>query len=1040
MPRIVLISSSFAVVLMMFWAYVLIAVPLIEPSADPHRGDQVSAAEWQRRRSEGGGRLRELEGLFPKGAWELENPKILESDRVKLLLQDYVNRGDGTVEIRPCTMIFTPDESASGQDQPERSAVVLQAPEGAILRFDQPLDPRRAKVGRLEGGQFLGEITIRSNGKLPDASDDLLIVTRDVDLTQERIATSHPVDFRLGPNYGRGREMQINLLAGESQANSEEPKRALQIRGVESFELRYLERLHLELAEEKPSLQKKPAAEDQRSVADAAVPVEITCRGPFRFNLARQVATFEDQVSVLRIHPVGPSDQLNCELLSIYFVERPNAAGGESQSQAAGGRQRGSGAWKNLRPQRIEAEGHPVVAYAPSQQIAARGERLEYDLQSGQVRLGGSGEVFLSQGPNEIHARELQYTPVPERLGKVVAEGPGWLRGQATGQTERQSEAHWNKRLQISPDQGNSQYQVISLTGGAAFSLVGMGELTAEEIHFWLRESPPEGNGSQPRLQPDRMLALSAARNRSASGVPGSGRDVKIRSSQLSATVGQLNVWFEPDPNRDGPAQNGSQLPIAHRRGGAESWRGAAGHIFKVTGPQKADPPAGEPARAGREYAGPSQDESHFEIVGDLLQAKVSLDPRKPQLSRLRVDGDVRLFETHGAGPDEQPLAVRGDRIEVVDVGGPRSAVTVTGGPAHFEGRGLALTGSNINLDRGSNRLWVDGPGRMELLLENDLEGRPLADAEPVEVEWQDGMTFDGHTVQFLESFAAVSGHRHLRTETLEVSFTQRIDFSSLTRSQTQLKPRQILCRGGVSMENRSFDKRGLLSVERTKVSDLVINLLSGALTAGGPGEVTTVRRGSPDRLAARGPGRLASGQVAAAAGSNGDRLTYLGVCCQGSITGNVHDDRQMTFHDQVQTTYGPVDAWESRLDAEDPDFFEHDGVLLSCRQLTVSEITMPIEYRRTVEMVALGNARAEGRTFTATACRMAYTEAKDLLTLEGDGRTDAELFRQEYVGGPTSRAAARKIRYCPSSNTLNVSDARSLELNLAPAGKSGSP
>ena len=52
------------------------------------------------------------------------------------------------------------------------------------------------------------------------------------------------------------------------------------------------------------------------------------------------------------------------------------------------------------------------------------------------------------------------------------------------------------------------------------------------------------------------------------------------------------------------------------------------------------------------------------------------------------------------------------------------------------------------------------------------------------------------------------------------------------------------------------------------------------------------------------------------------------------------------------------------------------------------------------------------------------------LSVLEGDGRTDAQLFRQQRPGGPTSDAAAQKIMYWPSTNRVAIDDWRYLDLS----------
>ena len=106
---------------------------------------------------------------------------------------------------------------------------------------------------------------------------------------------------------------------------------------------------------------------------------------------------------------------------------------------------------------------------------------------------------------------------------------------------------------------------------------------------------------------------------------------------------------------------------------------------------------------------------------------------------------------------------------------------------------------------------------------------------------------------------------------------------------------------------------------------------------------------------------------------------------------------------------------------------------MLSSNTLAVDDMAPPNSNTRAIELNAAGNAVMEGGIFTARADRMSYAEIKDLLVLVGDGRTDAELFRQVMVGGGTSRAAAQKIWYQPKSNRVLVDGAHSLEFNQRP-------
>ncbi len=246
MSRITRISGSLAIVLVAYWAYALTAVPLIEPPAPKQSiasgGAQKPAPTVDDMQRD------EIKPLFRRGDWELdpEKTKVLESDRAMLLFQRYSPLGGDKVEITPCTIVFLSDGAAENAAQRIRQSIVLQAPR-AVLHFDRDLDqqPREAK---LLDGQLDGKILIRSDWKRPGPEDDLLIVTSNVQLDQQRIFTPERVRFNWGPHFGSGQGMEIKLLPGKSGTTG------LDVAGIASFELRHLERLHLELGPEGQSL------------------------------------------------------------------------------------------------------------------------------------------------------------------------------------------------------------------------------------------------------------------------------------------------------------------------------------------------------------------------------------------------------------------------------------------------------------------------------------------------------------------------------------------------------------------------------------------------------------------------------------------------------------------------------------------------------------------------------------------------------------------------------------------------------------------
>ncbi len=1026
MARITRTAASFLAVLAAYWLYAAVAVPLIEPTASRHPEAESSAGRQRSAAERIDPRIAALAGLFPPDSWALKNPKILESDQFQLLMQDYRNLGDGRLELRPCAMILIPEGPAESEEQRLRRAIVLEAPEGAVLEFDRPFDLRRADVGEIVGGQLQGRITIRSRGESDSPEDELLVVTRDVTMTRNEVVTPHAVDFRFGPHYGRGRDLRIKLAEGDSAGTHPTPS----VAGIELFELRHVERLYLQLGQAAPERiarrGNRPAAGDADGDGGAAgLPVEITCEGPFRFDIPGKVASFEQQVRVLRLNPEGRDDRLDCDRLAIYFVERdrPAETTYRGTTRLVPTSQREDRPSLDLVPQRIEATGDPVTVSAPNQGVVARGRLLRYDLTNGRIVLEHDREAMLRQRANEIRARRLVYQPdASGELAQMAAEGPGWLRGYTADQPDDPLEVSWQKEARVAPDEAG---QVVTVDGSAWLRFRGVGQLEAETVQFRFEQLPPSPGQEEPRLRPHRMDAS---------------RDVRIRSPQLDGSVDELTVVFgELAPGAGSNRQPGAQAsqprqrvprdggppmelkPVVFREpgGAAPSGSGPLHAAAALPGPDAGPEPAPVPGVA-----------QQFEVSGKTLHARILLGEQATQVAEVYIEGDARFAETQTSLPGERPVLVRGDRIHVVDADTDGAAVTIAGGPAQFEGRGMAIEANHIHVNRGTNRLLIDGAGTMTLPLDRDLEGRPLPSATRLAITWRHRMAFDGRTARFEDTVVARTPQQALNTELLEVQFQQPVRFAEADVGEPP-QAEQVFCRGGALMESYGTDGRHTTAHERMQARDLNVNLLSGDLTAGGPGWLVSVRQAAADGPLA-GAGAM---PMAGAASDDEAPFRQLYIRFQGGITGNIHR-RELTFHDEVRTIYTPADSLQAAVPPDDPQLLGPRGLVMNCNRLSVRQVLRPDGSQQTAEFEAAGNTIVESAVYTARAIRMTYSEAKDLLVLEGDGRSDAQLFRQQQIGGPMAHAAAQRILFWPGSNRLKVDGARSLELSHFQPGR----
>jgi len=1059
LARIKRTAATFAIVLVAFSAYRLLAVPLIEPKVEKKRLASVPQQEREDIKQKQQDRLGGYARFFPPGSWELKDPMVLESDTSKLLLKEYTTLPDGRLQITPCTVIGFPDGDAEDPAS-NRRVIVAQIPQGGVLQFDSPVDLNRGKIGKLVGAVFSGPVTIRSAATRPDGSDSLYVATRDVQLIDNLVTTDKEVDFQYGPSTGHGRAMRMQLLAAAGPSGK---RGAVDFGGVQSIQLTYDVTMHIVPGtsgmmpgDNRPTGMLPGRAVAGRSPNSPAgrgpqPPLDIRCQGPFEFDMQSYVATFHDAVTVLRPNPAGTGqdDQLrNCDTLIVGFAPRETAApkSDTSKSQASDTTKAPprTGGVPPLETRWMKALGNPVTVDAPSNALLARGQRLAYDVQTGRIELQSDGEALLHWHSDEARARSLMYEPGPGGawLGLAESKGPGWMNVAVGDDVSRRFEARWTNELKMRPQDDN---HVISLIGDASASFTGRGEISAPEIHLWLHETVPppqdpatrqsiEAAGRRPRIRPVKMLANGG---------------VHIESPQLGGTIKRLETWFRE-----------SQPGIAH------SSQPNSRNAFS----QPQSPTDGQPR--------------HYEIRrGDLLQAWFIEGPVAPRgrgasgvnenltLDNVVLDGNVWFAETPHAGGDK-PLEILGDKLQVDHATAANTAMLVVGNPAQVSAQGMTLFGPSVQMDRAANRLWIDGAGKMTIDPNRQPQNSQAAPhSQPPQlsdftttnaattVTWQQSMQFDGRTARFERDVVADQTEpdrtRTIHAPTMEATLHDRVDFGAarLERGQPSQQPvvELLTCRGDVLLENRQTQGGGVIAFDRMNVRDLTVNRLTGELTGQGPGHLTgwhfgtsadlglqTAGPASPATnvrpVAARGPAADSRPSTAnSSARSDQKQINFIGVQFQQGITGNVlPQHQQLIFHDQVRTIVGPVPTWDAQLDPDAVGGVPPGGTSINSDQLTVSQVdllsspqrTAESSAQRAAELDAEGNVEVEGQQlqgdlFMAQAHHLTYSQAKDLLILTGDGLSPAKLDQRRTPTSPPYQTAAPKIEFWRSQRRV---------------------
>ena len=994
------IIGSFCLMLGIYGFYSVAIVPFIEPAA-PVRPDfdempqnldaGFNVVEMQRD---------SLKPWFAPGDWELRSAKVFESPRAKLVLNKYERRPDGRLSITPCTIVFLSTAEAATEEERNRKAVILKAPE-LILSFDAPVDLTQFKLEKLTGGELRGPVTIHSDQNLPGSEDDLVITTRDAELIGDRIVTPNLVDFRLGRNTGIGRDLEIVLApASAPKPNSPAPN----FSGINSLTLK--RDVHMRLHPGQADMfggaaLRKPAGAANQAGANATErprenpPVDITCAGAFQFDMLRHAAVFHKHVDVLAVNLEAANDHLSCEVLSIFFEPVLGGATG-ANPQPAATRQ----TFPKLEPSRIEADGNPVVILSPSRGIQARGTRLEYDLKK--------------------NAGSLR--------------GPGWLErsGDARGRTV---EARWETLLEFGPLEGG---QRAKLVGDAHVQSVGVGELSAGTILLFLVEqaAPDSGPQNRNRLVPDRLQAFQR---------------VHFNSPTLSGDVEHLQVWIAQSPAGMVAA------PAAPAAGGSPQQSAGPMAPGAAVDPASAAPRqhvhvAGKLLQVEAVMAEKSSDvrRIHIEVdtednIPDLVELRET-QTAEPGVRPLVIKGDQIDVEQPLPNQSIVHILGRPAHVEAREMSLDGAAIHLDRGRnfAWVDGQGLMtyfvptdLAGQPLAQPQPLEITWK---GHME------FNGR--------EATFFDGVKALMQQQRINPTGAPVAEHQKLTADWLCAVFNPRIVFAEV-RPGARPQIAEVLCRGNVFLERTTFEARRQTALERMQSVDLSVEPATGKLEGHGPGWVRRVWIDTGEGL----PGVPRAVPVAAKpqAKPAGDQLAYLGIDFQGTLTGN-QQRNNVDFDDRVRCVYSHVPDWDTVIEADDPDKLGEGGALMTSDHLQVERVpAVSAGDPPSFMMEATGNVKLDGKAgtskprdsaghagsaaassanYSATGSKMRYVDTKKMFVIEGDGNNPATISRQTRVGAPRDIQVTRKMMYYPLTNHIDFEDAYQTNIEgLGPAG-----
>ena len=1044
---------SLGLVLLAMLVYRGTIVPLIEPTRKEkpqpvvYHNDLQTGQWWQRH--------------FPSDAWQKGQPKFLQTPRGILLFQNITRLGPDQLQLEPLTMII-PQSNKKGQgqsdgDQPlaDQDVLIVNAERGAVIQFRDALDWTKAKTPPVIGGQLKGQIHITRKSKDPADERPWYLTTSDVQIDRRKISTVKPVEIRWDNSLIRGRDLSIFLkqdLLSDS-GNDPSPWGIL-----DNMELIYIDEIRVGLPPGGLWADMKKASPELPVTQGLPAHLQVQSGGPFRFDFVASQASLMNGVQA--IHQVGslPPDQfLSQEVQVTLAPTRSNSAPKSSQTTVSMGTMQ----FKQLTARGMDPvgplNGQNIVRFeAPNIGASARAKRLNINFVDNQIELAGRLE-----GPQSVstvstldylgysfRSPSIQYrqSPNSEHLGWLSAEGPGELLIAASS-LMGQCNVRWQKSLNMKPD-GDAQW--ISLLGKTLVESKIHGFMTSESLDLWLK---PNAQAKSTTKSKDANVASSYLPDRlRATG------EVKMATPQIKANVSELQLWLVHAPsNENNPANE--TLPLSDSAGNPM-------YQFVV-------PPSGPGSSPSSPAAIPSNVDSNavaavpsppqpapegsgpINVEGTLLKSTVIVSKDQSWIDLLTVDGPLKVSGNPTvASPN--PWNLVGEQLQLSTNPLGQAKVQVSGKPAKIAMGEAWLIGPVIHYDQITGLIWMDKPGEFSLPTTalNQLKtgnNAPLQQSpsslqwlKSPHCKWQGRLIFDG-SVANIEGDIEIKGlfspaenrfwSVECRCQQMEIYLGSPINMQSPKPGTNNLD--RVVLKDSVDIRAAQKDNQGSnLSFERIVVPSLTFHLPQNQLVGSGPGWLRSWHLASSMNL-----GQMASSSSV----RNTPKQEIQGAHLNFHESMVAYMDRsEVVFEGKVELAAGPLPSWDHMIDINTMQRLNTNEMMLSCDLLKAYDTgglgTRGSSFApaaATWEFQSLGNVRFAGKSdegdYSGSGYRVTYSQPKDLLVLEGDGRTPAHVRKDPPPNGREQPVDLDVISAAINVKTMVMQDVRIKRIGIEP-------
>ncbi len=984
-------SASLTFLVALSVIYQNIVAPWMQPPLVDVIGMQVASESRS---------INHFHDLFPQGAWQRGVCKQLQTSTGTLLFQQWQQISEDQWKLWPVTVVIGRGISGDQSDSP----VIIEADQGAEIKFTQSLDVMSGGAPPISRGRILGSVHIFRDDP-SDPGRRFNLQTANVGIDNKKIWTTEAIEMQLGQARWVGRDLTLHLAAptGPSGGNGADI--------LDRMELIYLDEFSMPLG--KGGLWNPSGANERNSTADPGTEttakstppalVSIRCGGRVEYDFALDQLLLNESISL--IHQVEGSlpDRFDCDWLQLTLNDPTNTRIDRANPLN----------WLIG----IVASGSPAVAKLPSFDAELAAEQIDFNAVDGVIRAEGRQGILVRRGGITARLAQLiyQFDPkYPEAILAIEAPGPGRVDMDDPDVPIRR--AQWQTGFRFWPvdsalTQSLDTTVQLRVEGDVQALLKDGGEFKADSIAGFLKPEKKPDAASGKTLVPDRF---------EISG------NVRIDTTAIAAETQRLLLFFvaEDDPTGQSIGDSESASPL-------RQW------VAQPAGDDQMVSPVARPRPT---------------IRGEVISAQLRRNRAGLSAKKLSVSGNVEVTHRLKAGEQSLPARLTGDHLQLIDGGGEDVLQLGSGAnsPARFELGDGFFVGPQIQIRPNDNVVWINAAGEFQMptavLPSGSQPDDQIRWSQPPHCRWQGEMIFDGQTAILTDGVDITAKMMQGREQwdlqmsgdRLQVDLLANVDVRKVQTMQSA-QIQQITLLGSsdrlvlVQAHHRAAD--GVLEAKHLVHAErLQLNPMDGLKLVGrGPGWYRAWRLAqSGDNVFAGAASQDRDANVEAN-GLIGIHLTF---------TDSLQADatlRNLEFLRGVRVGVKSVADWNETFDARTMDAISTGESTLDCDRLRFT--VDPVFAGRTGfggatpwEMEAVGGvvfrSRNQRGLLEGTASRTSYSSAKDLFTIEG-APNRAAIFRQTLPDGTAGpEGAVRTMAIRPK--TMKIESAVLERLNLA--------